>query len=119
MATYKELNEKYGTGVQHTLPASLHSSDGKLHPSYRCKAHLGDILREYMDHLSMPPTDRCKQIPPAYDGVIRTDISDITEEELEWASVEYIIRESLNKFLAGIYVGKDYFIKFTITVKEN
>ncbi len=113
MATCRELYDKYSTGIRYTSPAAIHYADGEPRESFICSAHLGDILREYMDHLSMPPTDRCKQIPPAYDGVIRTDIIDITDEELEWASVEYILREAMNRCFGSNNV------EFTVTVKEN
>ena len=116
MATCRELYDKYSTGIRHTNPAAIHYPDGELRASFLCSAHLGDILREYMDHLSMPPTDRCRQIPISYDGVIRADIlelPDLTNEELEWASVEYILRESMNKCFGSNN------IEFVITIKEN
>ena len=114
MITQNELNDKYGTGVVHTEPASLHSPDGKLRPSYWCQAHLGDILREYMDHLYYPATGRERlHIEVSQDGVIRTELADITDEELEWAHVEYILRQSINKCFGSNNV------EFVVTVKED
>lgn len=113
MITQKELNDKYGTGVVHTEPASLHSPDGKLRPSYWCNARFGDILRDYMDHLYWS-VGRARHIEPSRDGVIRSDMPDLTDEELEWAHVEYKLREALNN---GI--SPNEFINFVVTVKEN
>ncbi len=112
MITQKELNDKYGTGVIYASPASTHSPDDKLNPSYWCQAHLGDIMRDYMDHLNMPPTDRCRQMPISYDGAVRSDM-DLTDEELEWASVEYILRQSINKCFGSNNV------EFIIRIKEK
>ncbi len=112
MITQKELNDKYGTGVIYISPLSAHSPDGKLNPSYWCQAHLGDIIRDYVDHLNMPPTDRCRQISISYDGAIRSDM-DLTDEELEWAFVEYKLREAMNRCFGSNNV------EFTVTVKEN
>jgi hypothetical protein len=113
MATCRELHDKYSTGIRHTSPTAVEYPDGAFRSSFLCSTHLGDIMREYMDHLYYPPTSRCKRIPPSYDGVIRTDILDVTDEELEWASVEYILRESINKCFGSNH------IEFIITVKEN
>ncbi len=115
MATCKELHDRYGTGVHHTPPASLHSPDGKLRPSYWCNARFGDLLREYMDHLYYPATGRERlHIEVSRDGVIRTELTDITDEELEWASVEYILREALNKSF-----GSNTCVEFIVTIKED
>lgn len=113
MITQKELNDKYGTGVIYASPSSAHSADGKLNPSYWCQAHLGDILRDYMDHLYWPPTGRCRHIEPSYDGAIRTDMPNITDEELEWAHVEYKLREAINRCFGSNNV------EFVVTIKEN
>ncbi len=112
MATCKELLDKYSTGAQHISPAAIHYSDGELKSLFLCKSTFGNILREYMDHVYFPPTDRCRLIDISHDGVIRTDMLDVTDEELEWASVEYILRDSMNKFF-----GAGNFVEFI--VREN
>lgn len=113
MATCQELHDKYSTGVRYTSPAALEYPDGDIRSSFRCHAKLGDILREYIDHLYWPVTGRARYIDPSRDGVIRSDMPDLTDEELEWASVEYILRESMNKCFGSNNV------EFIITIKEN
>jgi hypothetical protein len=119
MATCRELYDKYSTGVRHTSPAAVEYPDGAFRSHYICRGSFGKILREYIDHLSNPPTDRCRQISSSDDGVIRSDM-DLTDEELGWAFVEDILRRSLDKFL-GIdnYYTTDKFVEFIVTVKEN
>ena len=123
MATCKELHKKYSTGIRYISPAAIEYPDGKLRSSYICRGPFGKILREYIDHLSNTPTDRCRQIPSSDDGAIRTgwdDKLDITNEELEWAFIEDILRRSLDKFF-GIdnYYTTDKFVEFVITIKES
>ena len=123
MVTHKELYDKYSTGAQHISPAAVEYSDGYFRSSYICRAPFGKILREYIDHLSNPPTDRCRQIPSSDDGVIRTgwdDKMDITHEEIEWAFIEDILRRSLDKFF-GVdnYYTTDKLVEFIITIKSK
>jgi len=115
MATCRELYEKYSTGTRYISPAAIEYPDSNMRSSYRCKTHFGTILREYLDHLYWPPTNRCRQIPVSYDSIIRApDGADLTEKEIEWASIEYRLREAINNFF-----GIGNFVEFVITIKEN
>lgn len=116
MATCRELYDRYNIGIKHISPVAVEYPDGNFRSSYRCKARFGDILRDYTDHLHSPPTDRCRQIPVSYDGVIRWNgmYVNLTDEEVEWASIEYILRQSLNKSF-----GSSNFVEFIITIKEK
>lgn len=115
MATCKELHKKYSTGVKYISPAAIEYPDGDIRSSYRCKAHFGTILREYLDHLYLSPANSCRQMPMSHDGIIRAPSGwDLTEKEIEWASIEYILRQSINNFF-----GTGNFVDFVITIKEN
>ncbi len=114
MITRQELYDKYSTGIKHISPAAVEYPDGDFRSSYICKAHFGTILRDYIDHLDMPPTGRSRYMPISYDGVIRWPGMYLTESEIEWASVEYILRSALDKFF-----GADNFVEFVITIKEE
>ena len=115
MATCKELHKKYSTGTKYISPAAIEYPDSNMRSSYRCKTHFGTILREYLDHLYLPPTNRCRQIPMSHDGIIRApNGTGLTEKEVEWASIEYILRQAINNFF-----GTGNFVEFVITIKES
>lgn len=107
-----ELYERYNTGVTYISPAAIDYFDSKFRKSCYCEAEFGDLLRDYVEHLLFPPTDKCFDFPKSTDGVIRDGGMTMNNEEIKWASVEYKMRNALNNFF-----GEK--VKFIATIIEE
>jgi hypothetical protein len=98
MITENELCKRYSTGAIYVSPAAIDYFDSKIRTFYYCEAEFGDLLRDYIEHLLFPPTDKCFNFPKPTDGVIRGGGMTMSDEEIKWASVEYELRSALNNF---------------------
>ncbi len=98
MISENELYKKYNIGIIYVNPAAVDYFDSKFRTSYWCEAGFGELLRDYVEHLSFPPTNKCLNFPRSTDGVVRDGGMPMNDEEREWLFVEYKIRNVLNNF---------------------
>jgi len=96
MITQAKLFDKYSTGGVFVSPAAVDYFDDTIRTHYYCEAEFGELLRDYMEHLLFPPTNKCFDFPRSTDSIIRDGGMSMNDEEIEWLMIEYKLRAALN-----------------------
>ena len=89
----QELLDKYSTGHRYISPAAEYYPGGWPPDRYWCEADIDELEIEYARHLLEVPTERCHSIKISNTSIYAP--LDHTEEEFDWANIEYKLRMAI------------------------
>jgi len=120
----KKILEIHSTGIIYFYPGAInYASDNPPSCPYWCELSMGSLIKYYAIHVNNPPTERC------YHGCTDTNGGSIsiptpkgekqvrmTEEEIDWMSLEHTLREAINDPLINEENGM---VRIVVSIKSE